>query len=231
MSLASAKSSSGVVSARGVLSFEWGDGCDGWTIEQRYKLQLSFAQQVEVEIATNYITWESKDGTLYRFKVRKTKNGKAEEEVSGEAHLDAPGKGGAADFSLPKKNAMDLPPGTLFPTRHTLVLLERALAGERMVPRLVFDGATPEGAANVSALIGRALPPGAEGAEAFMNRPGWHVRMAYYGIDKKDSTEPDYEIGMDLQDNGIARGIRLDYSDFSIKGTLEKVELLPKPAC
>ena len=107
MSLASAKSSSGVVSARGALSFEWGDGCDGWTIEQRYKLQLSFAQQIEVEIATNYITWESKDGTLYRFKLRKTKNGKAEEEVSGVAHLDGPGKGGAADFSLPRKNAMD----------------------------------------------------------------------------------------------------------------------------
>jgi hypothetical protein len=231
MSLASAKGSSGVVSARGALSFEWGDSCDGWTIEQRYKLQLSFAQQIEIEIATNYITWESKDGMLYRFKVRKTKNGKPEEEVSGEAHLDGPGKGGSADFSLPKKNAMDLAPGTLFPTQHTLVLLERALAGERMVPRVVFDGATPEGAANVSALIGRPLPQAAEGAEPFLKRPGWYMRLAYFGIDKKDSTEPDYEIGMDLQDNGIARGIRLDYTDFSIKGTLEKIELLPKPAC
>lgn len=233
MSLSSAKSSSGVVAARGLLSFEWGDGCDGWTIEQRYKLQLSFAQQVEVEIATNYITWESKDGTLYRFKVRKTKNGKPEEEISGEAHLDGPGKGGAADFRLPKRSAMDLPPGTLFPTQHTLVLLQRAMAGERFVPRFVFDGATPEGAANVSALIGRALPPAADDARPYMKRPGWYMRLAYFGIDKKDkdSAEPDYEIGMDLQDNGIARGIKLDYSDFSIKGTLEKVELLPRPAC
>jgi hypothetical protein len=231
MTLASAKSASQVVSARGLLSFEWGDSCDGWTIEQRYKLQLSFAQQVEVEITTNYITWESKDGTLYRFKVRKTKNGKPEEEVSGEAQLEGPGKAGAADFRLPKKNAMTLPPGTLFPTQHTIVLLERALAGERMVPRFVFDGATPEGAANVSALIGRPLPPAADDAQSFMKRPGWYMRLAYFGADKKDSAEPDYEIGMDLQDNGIARAIRLDYSDFSIKGTLEKVELLPKPAC
>lgn len=231
MSLAAAKSSSRVVSARGLLSFEWGDGCDGWTIEQRYRLQLSFADQAEVEITTSYVTWESKDGRLYRFKVRKTKNGKAEEEVSGQAHLDGPGKGGNADFTLPKKNAMELPPGTLFPTQHTIVLLERAQAGERMVPRFVFDGATAEGAANVSALIGRPLPPAADNVDAFMKRPGWYMRLAYFGVDKKDSPEPDYEIGMDLQDNGIARGIRLDYSDFSIKGTLEKVELLPKPAC
>lgn len=76
MTLATAKNSSGVVAAHGALSFEWGDSCDGWTIEQRSKLQLVFAQNAEeVEITTNYITWESKDGTSYRFKVRKTKNG------------------------------------------------------------------------------------------------------------------------------------------------------------
>ena len=36
---------------------------------------------------------------------------------------------------------------------------------------------------------------------------------------------------LQLQDNGIARAIKLDYADFSIRGTLEKVELLPKPPC
>lgn len=230
MTLAAAKNSSGVISARGALSFEWGDSCDGWTIEQRYKLQLVFAQDVEVEIATNYITWESKDGTAYRFKVRKTKNGKPEEEVSGSAELDG-AKGGSAEFTLPARNAMKLPAGTIFPTQHTFLLLERARAGDRMVPRVVFDGATAEGASLVSALIGRALPAPEAAADALLNRPGWAMRMAYFGIDKADTAEPDYEIGMDLQDNGVARGIRLDYSDFSIKGTLEKLEPLAKPPC
>lgn len=230
MTLAAAKNSSGVISARGALSFEWGDSCDGWTIEQRYKLQLVFAQDVEVEIATNYITWESKDGNAYRFKVRKTKNGKPEEEVSGSAELDG-AKGGSAEFTLPARNAMKLPAGTIFPTQHTFLLLERARAGDRMVPRVVFDGATAEGASLVSALIGRALPAPEAAADALLNRPGWAMRMAYFGIDKADTAEPDYEIGMDLQDNGVARGIRLDYSDFSIKGTLEKLEPLAKPPC
>lgn len=237
MSLASAKNSSGVVQAHGALSFEWGDSCDGWTIEQRYKLQLSFSQNTEAEITTNYVTWEAKDGTAYRFNVRKTKNGAPDEQISGWAKLDGPGLGGTAEFTLPRKMTMKLPPGTIFPTQHTLVLLQRAIAGDRMVPRTVFDGATPEGAAQVSALIGRALPvPGAAPSstaniDALLTRPGWYMRMAYFGIDKTDSTEPDYEIGMDLQDNGVARGIRLDYSDFSIKGTLEKIEKLAKPPC
>ncbi|MBL8566590.1 MAG: cell envelope integrity EipB family protein [Hyphomicrobiaceae bacterium] len=230
MTLASAKNSSGVIAAHGALSFEWGDSCDGWTIEQRYKLQLVFAQNVEVEITTNYITWESKDGTSYRFKVRKTKNGKPEEEISGTAELDG-AKGGTADFTLPARNAMKLPAGTIFPTQHTLLLLERARAGDRMVPRVVFDGATAEGASLVSALIGRALPAPEAATDALLKRPGWAMRMAYFGIDKADTAEPDYEIGMDLQDNGVARGIRLDYTDFSIKGTLEKLEPLAKPPC
>ena len=234
MSLASAKSGSGLVSASGALAFEWGDGCDGWTVEQRYKLTLVFSQAAEVEIVTNFATWESKDGLKYRFKVRKTRNGKAEADVAGEAHLAGAGLAGKAAFTSPEKTVMDLPAGTIFPTEHTLVLLRQALADKTLVKRVVFDGATPDGAAEVNALIGRKLAAGQPGAEPLLARPGWYMRMAYFNIDKAAAAglgEPDYEIGMELQDNGIARGIKLDYADFSIKGTLEKVELLPKPPC
>jgi hypothetical protein len=231
VNLSAVKNSSAVVSAHGALQFEWGDSCDGWTVEQRYRLVLVTAQQGEIEIVTNYATWESKDGMSYRFKVRKSKNGKTEADISGQAKLEGPGKGGAASFTQPKKATMDLPPGTIFPTEHTLVLLERAKAGDRIVPRRVFDGATEEGSSDVNALIGRALATGAKNTEPFMDRPGWHMRMAYFPVEKEDSTQPDYEIGLDLQDNGIARTLLLDYNEFTLKGTLEKIELLPKPSC
>lgn len=233
MSLASAKSGSGLVSAAGALAFEWGDSCDGWTVEQRYKLTLVFSQPEAVEIVTNYATWESKDGLKYRFKVRKTRNGKAEADVAGEAFLTGAGEAGKATYVSPEKTVMDLPAGTIFPTEHTLVLLKQALADKTLVKRVVFDGATPDGAAEVNALIGRKLQAGQPGAEPLLARPGWYMRMAYFNIGKpaQGLGEPDYEIGMELQDNGIARGIKLDYADFSIKGTLEKVELLPKPHC
>lgn len=229
ISLASAKSGSGITSAGGALAFEWGDGCDGWTVEQRYRLAL-VSGGGELEIVTNYATWESKDGLKYRFKVRKSKNGKPEEEITGDASLDGPGKPGRANFTQPKKQTFELPAGAIFPTEHTLVLMRRAIDGEAVVRRLVFDGATADGAAEVNALVGRKLATGQNGVEPFMDRPGWHMRMAYFNIEKR-STEPDYEIGVDLQDNGIARSIRLDYGEFSLKGTLEKVELLPKPHC
>jgi len=39
MTLGTTKQSSGVVAARGSMAFEWGETCDGWTVEQRYKAQ------------------------------------------------------------------------------------------------------------------------------------------------------------------------------------------------
>src|ERR1044072_667462 len=62
MTLGSAKSSSNVVSARGTMVFEWGDTCDGWTIEQRYRLRMQYAESGDVEIASSYVSWEAKDG-------------------------------------------------------------------------------------------------------------------------------------------------------------------------
>ena len=47
------------------------------------------------------MTWEAKDGLHYRFNQKETRNGEVDEEIRGEAHLDGPGKAGAADFDKP----------------------------------------------------------------------------------------------------------------------------------
>src|SRR5258707_13199360 len=67
MSLGTAKQNGGVVAARGSMVFEWGETCDGWTVEQRYKLRLRYAEASagggagygEIEINSNFVTWES----------------------------------------------------------------------------------------------------------------------------------------------------------------------------
>src|SRR6266852_456147 len=88
MSLGTAKPNSGVVAARGSMVFEWGETCDGWTVEQRYKLRMHYAEDTDVEITSNFVTWESKDGLRYRFYQRKLKDGELEEETRGEAQLE-----------------------------------------------------------------------------------------------------------------------------------------------
>jgi hypothetical protein len=235
MSLTTAKQNSGVVAARGSMVFEWGETCDGWTVEQRYKLRMHYAEDSEVEIASNFITWESKDGLRYRFYQKKLKNGALDGETRGEAHLDGKGKGGKVEFSKPAVNTIDLAPGVIFPTAHTLLLLERAQSGEQFVAQPVFDGASDENAGVVSAVIGGAQTAAAGGAEepvknALLARQSWRVRLAFFSADSI-ADKPDYELGMRLLDNGVSRDMVLDYSEFAIKAKLDEIEALPKPSC
>jgi hypothetical protein len=234
MSLGTAKSNSGVVGASGTMSYAWGETCDGWTVEQRYKLRMQYAESPEIEIVSNYVTWESKDGLRYRFNERKLKNGEVDEEVRGEAQLDGKGKGGTATFSRPKTQTIDLPAGALFPTAHTILILDRAAAGEQFVSEQVFDGASEETAVQVSAVVGQEQPAAAKGdgtpESPLLDRRSWRVRLAFFSADQK-SDKPEYELGMRLYENGVSRDMLLDYGDFAVKAKLDEIEALPKPNC
>ncbi len=232
MTLASSRSDAGVVAAQGEMAYEWGETCDGWTIEQRYKLTIGYADSQDVRILSNFVTWESKDGLRYRFNQGETRDGKPDEDIRGEAVLEGPGKGGVAQFEKPTAQTLQLPPGTLFPSAHTILLINDAEAGRNFIARHVFDGATTENAVLVSAVIGPRAAPTIEVAKrnAILERPGWHMRLAFFPADPK-AEEPDYELGMVLLDNGVSRNMLIDYGDYSIRATLDHIEALPKPSC
>ena len=159
MSLDHSKTDSGVTGAQGEMGYQWGETCDGWTVEQRYQLTINYAESQDVAIDSNFVTWESKDGLRYRFNQKETRNGTVDEEIRGSAELDGPGKGGTVTFEKPQPQTMKLPPGALFPSAHTILLIQKAKAGEDFVARQVFDGATVEGAVLVSAVIGKKVEP------------------------------------------------------------------------
>jgi hypothetical protein len=162
MTLAHAKTDSGVTGAQGEMGYQWGETCDGWTVEQRYKLTINYAESQDVKIDSNFVTWESKDGLHYRFNQKETRNGTVDEEIRGSAELDGPGKGGTITFDKPQPQTMKLPPGSLFPSAHTILLIEKAKAGQDFLARNVFDGATVESAVLVSAVIGKKIEPSAD---------------------------------------------------------------------
>jgi hypothetical protein len=257
MSLAGSKSDSGVTGAQGQMGYQWGEVCDGWTVEQRYELTINYAESQDVHIVSSFVTWESKDGLRYRFNQKETRNGTVDEEIRGSAQFDGPGKGGTITFEKPQPQTMKLPPGALFPSAHTILLIQKAEAGENFVSRQVFDGATVEGAVLVSAVIGAKVEPQGkpDGAKAdgktdakpdpnakdasatngslndpILQRPGWHMRLAFFPADPK-SEKPDYELGMLLLDNGISHDMVIDYGDYTIKAKLDKIEALGKPHC
>jgi len=233
MTLGASKANSGVVGARGTMLYEWGETCDGWTIQQRYRLRMQYAESPDVEISSNYVTWEAKDGLRYRFNERKMRNGEVDEEIRGEARLDGPGKSGVAEFTRPSTSRVDLAPGTIFPTRHTIELIEHAAAGDQFLARKVFDGSGEESSVEITAAIA-AEQNAASGSQPLksplLDRPSWRVRLAFFPAGST-SEQPDYELGMRLHDNGVSADMVLDYSDFAIKARLDEIEALPKPSC
>jgi EipB-like len=232
MTLGSTLADSGVVGATGAMDYEWGETCDGWTIEQRYRLKMRYAESREVNVTSTFVTWESKDGLRYRFNQRQTRNGELDQEIRGEAKLDGPGKGGFAVFTKPQPQTLKLAPGVLFPSAHTILLIDKAKAGATFVTREVFDGATDENAVQVSAVIGTRVTadPVSAKLSPLLERPGWRVRLAFFPVDAK-AEEPDYELGMDLLDNGVSRDMVIDYGDYSIRAKLDDIEPLGKPSC
>ncbi len=228
LSLASAKSSSGVVDAKGSMLVEWADACDGWTIDQRYRLTVTNDESEESLVVVTFSTWESKDGLSYRFFIRKLRDGDVAEEARGRARLSAPGEAGEAVFTQPETTTIALPRGTMFPTDHTLLLIRAAEGSERFLTRQVFDGGEVEGPSEVTAAIGQPSPPPAD-ANPLLARRGWPLRLAFYKPDAPGS-EPDYEVGMKLLDNGVAEGMTLDYGDMVVRAKLREVEAI-KPTC
>jgi hypothetical protein len=247
LTLGSAKSGSGVLGATGAMYYEWGETCDGWTVEQRFRLRLMYAEEGGSSLSSTLVTWESRDGLRYRFNERRLRNGEVDEELHGEAHLDGPGKGGVAEFTKPSATKITLAPGVIFPTMHTLVLIDAANAGEQFVSRKVFDGSSVENAEQITAVIGALIPAGALAdkpadpadqlspqtlASPLLQKPSWRMRLAFFPPDSDEGAEtPDYELGMQLVANGVSRSMELDYGDYVIKARLDEIEALPKPAC
>ncbi|MBM3548051.1 MAG: DUF1849 family protein [Alphaproteobacteria bacterium] len=228
LSLASAKSQSGIVDAKGTMLVEWADACDGWAIDQRYRLTVTNDESEESLVTVSFSSWESKDGLSYRFFIRKLRDGDLAEEARGRAKLNGRGEGGQADFSQPEVASVALPKGTMFPTEHTLLLLKGAAENQRFITRPVFDGGEMEGPSEVTAAIGQATKPSAN-AKPLLAHRGWSVRLAFYKPDQTGS-EPDYEVGMKLLENGVAEDMNLDYGDMVVRARLREIEAL-KPSC
>jgi len=231
MTLDSARNSAKVSDVRGRMMFEWADACDGWTTVQRFQLRFVYSEGEEMNMNTNYTTWEAKNGLRYRFNVRKLVDGETDEDIRGDARIEAAGKSGTASFTKPEPQEMELPTGTMFPTWHTLDILAHAKSGDQFFNALVFDGADAEGTAEVNTFIGRQTTSSTDvGNGLLKDKKAWPVRMAFFPPDSQ-AAQPEYEMSLKLLQNGIAETMQIDYGDFTIRAILETLEALPKSGC
>lgn len=231
MGLSTIKPGSSIVGANGTMTYKIDDSCDGWVVENRIAMNYAYSEGGQMQSTTDFITWESKDGLHYKFRMRKTRDGQVTEDIEGSADLKGKGQGGSAQFVRPEPVKMALPKGTLFPTEHTVKLLETAHSGQHALWKVVFDGSDVEGMYEVNALIGRqssTLP--ATAASPLLGSPSWPVRLAFFPA-RNSETVPEFEMALAYHPNGVAGQIVQSFKNFSLTGRLESIEPLPKRSC
>ena len=233
VSLDSAKSGSGIAAVTGEMLADWSETCAGWSLDHRSRLDVTYAPGRATRLTVLVATWESRDGLDYRFNISNSANGKVTQRIEGRATLTTAGRSGQVIYDLPAGRVDELPAGTVFPTTHSVRILEAAHEAPALVAMPVFDGMTLEGTFTISAFLGRVMAPAQELSgplAALEGRRSWPLRMAFFPVAGR-AAEPSHEIGMMMYDNGVGEDLLLEFGDFTVRARLIRLEMKKRPSC
>jgi hypothetical protein len=216
-----------VTGATGAMRFSVVDGCSGWGTTQHMTLLIRNADGSLNKTVTDYMTWESKDSKTLTFTLQeRDDDGKLTIDDAGTAtHNGADGTGSIA-YTTPKGRIINLPPGTLFPMAHTAALLAAGTAGKKFISVPLFDGTTDEGAQSTFVAILGHNGPAQNQFPDLAKLASTDVDIAFYDRKNKDEN-PNFRSQMRYYEDGVATGILLDFGDFVMRGTLEKLTIPP----
>lgn len=231
LSLSNAREAGNIASANGAMAYEVLDACDGWTTRQRFSLTITDREGTELETASDYATFESRDGRRLRFTLTQMTQGAVTSRVAGEAELQADGSG-VVRYSEPEAKEERLPPGTMLPNRHTILALNAARGGQRLLVGPLFDGTSADGVQDSTTVMSAWDGP-REVAEFPSLSPLGSVRMriAFFDRDAQQqgggATTPSYEVSLRYWENGIADQLTMDFREFVVEGRMVKLEAVP----
>jgi hypothetical protein len=215
-----------VIAATGKMGSEVIDACDGWAVRQRLSMTLSNTDGQDIQMVSDYATWESKDGLKFRFHMKQTTDSAVTSQTDGDAQLDRPGGPGEVHYTVPKDTTMKLPPGTLFPMAHTSAIIAGAEAGKRFITLPLFDGTDDSGAEDSSIVVLDLKKPEPGKYPFLSGLPSTRVRLAFF--DRTPTSEvPTYQVGMRYWENGVADNLQMDFGDFVMNAKL--TDLTPQP--
>lgn len=221
--------SSDVIAVRGRLEVRLEASCDGWKIEQFLGFSLLGQEGELLEHVAHISSFESTEGREFIFATRAYEDRELTEELSGIARRLSR-KRVRVNYSKPRRHSEALPADTLFPSQHVERILAAAHSGRRSLLNTVFDGSTEDNPFEISTVFGRPRVDRTSRFKALRRHTLWPVRLAYYKLGAL-APAPDFEMGIQLYDHGIAGNMLYDYGDFSVDVLLETVQLLPMPSC
>ncbi|MHC8509777.1 MAG: EipB family protein [Rhodospirillales bacterium] len=224
MSLVKADSSAGLRDVRGLMQYRFADVCDGWVSENAFAVEYIYESGASERRTWTFTSWEAKAGDKMRFTVTEKTDGALTDTFAGRAEVDpAGGAAGTAWFDAAagvQAETINLPPGTLLPTRHMSALFKAAAGGAPIILHTVFDGSSRENPYTVNTVIGQgraasadfAAPPGGGDADALRTYP---MRLAFFPLRGGDAA-PEFEMTVHYREDGVAERVTQDFEHFSV---------------
>lgn len=237
--LVSVQPAVGLAGVNGQMFFKWDDVCDAWTTDHRFSVTYNYIEQLPLQVASHYVSWESKEQDVLHFTSERKENGVVTEQLKGSARRNADGTG-SADYTKPEALHFALPDGFMLPSGHTFETIRQALRDNKMFNAVMFDGTDTEGPVEISSFITEPvatkeimdrLPDDAQVDKDLLGGKAWRVRMAVYPLEDREATEPAYEMEVVLHENGIVSHILIDYRSFTVEQDLQALEKLPENKC
>jgi hypothetical protein len=243
MSLRNAVAGSNVSELRGRLVFDFGGSpCAGYSLKSRMVTQVIDRDGKSTLTDLRSSTWEHAEGEKFRFNSTQYVDQQLSERVVGSAARRP--KNDTIDVLIdkPSKQKLKLDGRPLFPTQHSLAVLEAARQGTQVVQADIYDGSEKgDKLYETTTFIGNPRAPDAAGdqggianAEKLNELFSWPITISYFERAPdvtKDEGLPAYELSFRLFANGVSRDLLIDYGNFSIQGVLSRIDFSEPAAC
>lgn len=227
--MTASRSSAQVINIRGKMFYEWGMACDAFVTNHRFNLVYEYADSPGMRVSSDFATYEANDGRSFNFSSRRARDGQLYQDLRGSSNVER------AVYTSPEDLSFDLPQGTMFPSTHTLHMIDAMKVGTKFFSATVFDGSDEDGPIEINTFFGgeanpmKTLKPSDKLDMSLLNTPARHVRMAVFPLNS-DEEESDYEMSLVFHDNGVISDMVIDYDDFSVRQTLVALEKM-EPKC
>lgn len=230
LALDKATERSGITQLSGRMVYEFnGSACEGYTTNFRFvtKIDTSDASRMTDQQTT---TFEDGGGKSFSFVTKSFVDQSLDKEVKGTATAEP--KGLQVAIEKPEAEKVELAK-TQFPTQHLMEMIGKAEKGETFYETNLFDGSDDaDKVMTTTVILGKQADAPADDPERkalskLATDKVWPVDIAYFDTGKDGEETPEYRISFKLHENGLTRDLVMDYGDFSMKGTLVDLKLLP----
>jgi hypothetical protein len=241
MTLDDSSAGANIADVRGRLVFDFtGSTCDGYTLNTRLVTQIV---DRDGRVATSDVrssSWEQGNGGQFKFRSSQYLNQKLSEAVGGKAARKSSNQMISVSLEKPAKARLKLQGKAMFPTQHSLAILDAASQGRRVLQADLYDGSEKgDKVYETTTFIGKPLSPGAnkglktvKNAETLDKLTSWPVAISYFNqAQPEDEGLPAYQLGFRLYANGVSRNLRIDYGNFSLIGELSRLEFYTPRDC